>query len=173
MFQGELVGIFLAREKGGACERVEAAVLHAGRGLEGDRYFLGARGSGPALPPGGREVTLFEAEVLEALLAEGGPALDGADTRRNLLTRGVPLNHLVGQVFQVGAARLRGVMLCEPCTRLDKLAGQKLIRPLLHRGGAARGGAAGGRHRIRRRDRSDPAPVSWAANVRGSNVASL
>jgi MOSC domain-containing protein YiiM len=135
MFQGELVGIFITREKGGACERREAGVLHQGRGLEGDRYFFGAKGSGPALPQGAREVTLFEAEVLEALRTEGGPRLDASAMRRNLLTRGVPLNHLVGRVFQVGGARLRGVMLCEPCVRLDLLTGQKLIRPLLHRGG--------------------------------------
>lgn len=135
MFRGELLGIFIQPVKGAPCLTVPEARLHAGRGIEGDRYFLGANGSGPALPAGAREVTLIESEALQALAAEGGPQLDGAAARRNLLTRGVPLNHLVGQTFQVGGATLRGLMLCEPCVRLEKLTGQKLVRPLLHRGG--------------------------------------
>ncbi len=77
-----------------------------GKGIEGDRYFLGTGTYSPK--PDVRDVTLIEMEVLEAL-AKGEPrvpgvkaALDPLDHRRNLTTRGVPLNHLVGRRFRVG-----------------------------------------------------------------------
>ena len=61
--------------------------------------------------------------------------LSAAESRRNLATRGVPLNHLVGQEFTVGAVRLRGIRLCEPCSHLAKVACREVLPGLVHRGG--------------------------------------
>ena len=55
-----------------------------------------------------------ESEALEALRRDYEVDLDPAQARRNLLTRGVPLNHLVGREFRVGGVTLRGLRLCEP-----------------------------------------------------------
>ena len=55
--------------------------------------------------------------------------------RRNLVTRGVPLNHLVGREFQVGVVRLHGTRLCEPCQYLEGLTAHGVLAGLIHRGG--------------------------------------
>jgi MOSC domain-containing protein YiiM len=107
----------------------------AGVGLEGDRYAT-RTGTFSAKPKPGRQVTLVEAEAIEALERELGLKLAPGETRRNLVTRGVALNHLVGREFQVGAARLRGHELCEPCGDLARMTGKPQILPgLVHRGG--------------------------------------
>jgi hypothetical protein len=106
-----------------------------GRGLEGDRYAAGAgtfsprRGHNP-----GYELTLIAAEVVEELTARNA-RLDFASTRRNVLTRGIDVNALVGRDFTIGDVRCRGLRLAEPCAHLERLAGPGLLRPLIHRGG--------------------------------------
>lgn len=111
-----------------ALERVSAL---AGRGLEGDRNLL-------AEPRADRDsdVTLIEMEVLEGLREESGIDLTDGGSRRNLHTRGVSLNELVGQEFSVGEVVLRGQGLCEPCLSLAEACGDRgVIRGLVHRGG--------------------------------------
>lgn len=134
MWEGELNAIYITSGATGSMESVPEVEALTGKGLAGDRYADGigtwSKTAGP-----GRQVTLFEAETLEALHRDHDLQIDPALTRRNLLTMGVPLNHLVGQEFTVGEVRLRGIRLCEPCTHLDKVAGRKLSKLLLHRGG--------------------------------------
>ena len=106
-----------------------------GRGLQGDRY---ADGAGTFSPRGahrpGYELTLIAAEVVEDLTARDA-ALDFASTRRNVLTRGIDVNALVGRDFTIGDVRCRGLRLAEPCAHLERLHGPGLLRPLIHRGG--------------------------------------
>jgi hypothetical protein len=107
--------------------------LRAGRGVVGDRYFDGT-GTFSASEQHGQQLTLIEGEVLDAL-RDQGLDLTPADARRNIVTRGVNLNALVGQEFQVGTARCVGRRLCEPCSHLQRLTGTALLRPMVHRGG--------------------------------------
>ena len=102
----------------------------AGRGLAGDRYFESEKPNDPE-----REITLIESEAVEAVNRDENLVLEASETRRNLLTRGVALNHLVGREFRVGSVLLRGVELCEPCSRLEKLTRPRMMKALLHRGG--------------------------------------
>ena len=74
-------------------------------------------------------------EAIEGLGYENNIALKPAETRRNLVTRGVPLNHLVGKEFQVGDVRLVGVRLCEPCNYLEEMTTKGVLAGLVHRGG--------------------------------------
>lgn len=114
---------------------VAEALALAGIGLEGDRYAA-RTGSFSAKPKPGRQITLIEAEAIEALERELGMVLALGETRRNLVTRGVALNHLVGREFTVGEVRLRGHELCEPCASLARMTGKPQILPgLIHRGG--------------------------------------
>jgi len=114
-----------------------------GRGLEGDRYFAGTGFYSTTPSHGGREVTLIEMEAVEALFggvinAEGKRPrirLAAADARRNVVTAGVPLNHLVDREFSVGAVRMRGTRLCEPCKHLEQLTQPGVLSGLIHRGG--------------------------------------
>lgn len=106
-----------------------------GRGLAGDRY---ATSAGTFSPRGahrpGYELTLIAAEVVEELTTRDA-ALDFASTRRNVLTRGIDVNALVGRDFRIGDVRCRGLRLAEPCAHLERLHGPGLLRPLIHRGG--------------------------------------
>jgi MOSC domain-containing protein YiiM len=110
--------------------------VHAvpGQGLEGDRYWQGEGSSSQKKGPD-REVTLIEAEAIEALVRDDGVPFEPLESRRNLLTRGVALNHLVGREFRVGPARLRGIRLCEPCSHLQALTRPGVREGLVHRGG--------------------------------------
>ncbi len=102
---------------------VESVSAVEGKGLEGDRHFE-ARGARP-----GGAITLIEAEVLEEV------GLSGPQSRRQVVTRGVRLNDLVGKRFFVGDVECEGVELCEPCLHLQKLTRPGIIADLLHRGG--------------------------------------
>jgi MOSC domain-containing protein YiiM len=114
---------------------VQSARAVPGKGLEGDRYFSrqGTFFRDKELFPD-KEVTLIEQEALDALNREYHVELPPSESRRNVLTSGVALNHLVGREFTVGTARLRGIRLCEPCDHLERLTGKKL-KGLTLRGG--------------------------------------
>jgi MOSC domain-containing protein YiiM len=134
VWQGSVVSIHVAPDAGAPMVVVPEARALPGRGLEGDRY-AGGRGHYSSTPSaGGREITLIETETVEAL-DELGVKLSAADTRRNVATRGVPLNHLVGRAFRVGEVRLRGTRLCEPCRYLEGLTRDGVMTALIHRGG--------------------------------------
>jgi MOSC domain-containing protein YiiM len=133
MQKGKVVSIFISSVKGQAMQSIREAHLVPGKGLEGDRYFIRA-GTFSEKPGGGREVTLIEMEALESLKAQG-LALEPGDARRNLVTRGVLLNDLVGRQFKVGEVTLKGVRLCEPCDYLAKMTSPEVLKGLLHRGG--------------------------------------
>lgn len=143
MFEGQLVGIFTSPRKQADLQAVEQIEAVPGRGLAGDRYFRRegtfTKGDSPD-----REVTLIEIEALEALNEEDGLRLEPGRARRNLVTRGVPLNHLVGREFRVGPVVLRGLRLCEPCGHLEKLTVKGVITGLCHRGGLRAQVVAGG-----------------------------
>lgn len=107
----------------------------AGEGLEGDRYYKKI-GTFSNKPGGGRQITLIELESVEALKRDLKIELEPTQTRRNIVTCDVPLNHLVGKQFRLGReVMLQGVRLCEPCDHLENLTFRGLSEGLLHRGG--------------------------------------
>jgi len=105
-----------------------------GKGLEGDRYFNKA-GTYSNDPGSGRDITLIEIEAIEALRRDYQIELDPSQARRNIVTQGVALNHLVDREFKIGDVILRGTRLCDPCSHLEKLTRKGVMRGLIHRGG--------------------------------------
>jgi MOSC domain-containing protein YiiM len=134
MYQGQLLAIYITDRKGAKLKRVEQVEAVPGQGLRGDRYFL-EEGTLSSRGSPDQEVTLVEIESLEALSRDHGISLEPAQARRNLVTRGVPLNHLVGQEFAIGEVLLRGLRLCEPCNHLESLTLPGVKKALCHRGG--------------------------------------
>jgi MOSC domain-containing protein YiiM len=132
-FAGELIGIYLAPHRAAELRAVEEARADPGHGLEGDRFFV-PEGTGQRRSPDS-ELTLIEIESIEALARDYKIELEPGRARRSFLTRGVPLNHLVGQEFLVGQVRLRGIRLCEPCDHLESLTVSGVKNALRHRGG--------------------------------------
>ena len=106
-----------------------------GKGLEGDRYFEGAGTYSEQSNRPDRELTLIEVENIHVLKRDFGIELAAKDARRNIITRGVSLNDLVGVEFQIGDVTVRGLRLCEPCSHLEQLTGQSVMEGLLHKGG--------------------------------------
>jgi MOSC domain-containing protein YiiM len=131
MSQGNLAAIFIG-EASQPLQSVPEATAVLGSGLDGDRYGLGT-GTFSSYPGKGREVTLIEIEAIESLPPQC--AIEPAEARRNLLTRGVALNELVGCDFRIGEAVLRGVRLCHPCDHLEKLTRPGVLKALENRGG--------------------------------------
>jgi len=134
MWQGTLLHIHLAPAASQPMRRLERATLVAGVGIEGDRYAT-RTGKYSAKHHIDRQITLIEAETLDALARDFGIDLSPAEHRRNLTTRGVPLNHLVGRYFRLGECVLFGGRLNVPCRYLEDLVGKKVFKPLLNRSG--------------------------------------
>lgn len=126
---GTVEALAVAASAGEPARLLEEVRALAGKGLEGDRHVTG-RGTFPSGPPGSA-LTLIEAEVCESF----DPPLEPSQHRRNIVTRGIDLNALVGCEFTVGEVRCRGMRLCEPCTVVQRHAGRPILRPLVHRGG--------------------------------------
>jgi MOSC domain-containing protein YiiM len=133
--EAALEAIYIAPDAAAPVASVDQVEAVPGQGLAGDRYADG-RGTWSATPGTGREVTLVESEAVEALARDHGIRIEPGQARRNLLTRGVALNDLIGREFDVGDVRLVGMRTCDPCAHLAELAGEPgLVRGLARRGG--------------------------------------
>jgi MOSC domain-containing protein YiiM len=136
----------------------------AGQGLETDRYLLRTGFYSPRpTDPGAREVTLFEAEVLEALTREHGISFSPSEHRRNLTTRDVRLPALIGQRFRIGEVLLEGVKDCPPCEHLEQVTAKPVLVPLLNRGGIRARVVEGGTLRVG--DRITPVGAATVASA--------
>jgi len=133
MFKGTVVSINITAEAAASIQSVNEVRAVPGRGLEGDRYFN--HNGTFSKPQPDRELTLIEVEAIEAMKRELNVDYGPSDSRRNVVTRGVPLNHLVGREFWIGEVKARGLRLCEPCSHLQKLSHKKVLPGLVHRGG--------------------------------------
>ena len=127
---GRVEAIFLSPEHGELPAPVEKVHAHAGRGLEGNRYYWE---DGNAPP--GTAVTLIAAEAVEEVSSEGDVSVEPAATRRNVLTRGIDVNDLVGKRFRIGNVECEGVELCEPCSTLEGMTQPGVIKAFVHRCG--------------------------------------
>lgn len=132
-WQGSVSEIFVAPESAAPMVSLPSVRAFKDRGLEGDRFF---RDSWNAVSRPDKSVSLIEDEVLELAAKELGLERIGILTRRNIVSRGVPLIELLGREFTVGGARMRGIRLFEPCGHLvavTKLPG--IFKALEHRSG--------------------------------------
>ena len=127
---GRVEAIFLSPEHGELPTPVERVHARAGRGLEGNRYYWD---DGTAPP--GCAITLIASEAVEAVAGEGDVSVEPAATRRNVLTRGIDVNALVGKRFRIGAVECEGVELCEPCTTLEAMTQPGVVKAFVHRAG--------------------------------------
>ena len=126
---GRVEGIYVTAEHGDLPEPVESVRALAGRGLEGNRYFYESGA------PKGKALTLIAAEAVEALEREHGISIEPRESRRNVVTRDIDVNALVGKRFRVGNVECLGTELCEPCTDLQAMTKPGIIKGLAHRGG--------------------------------------
>lgn len=145
--QGTVISIHIAPTGAAPMKSVTNAKAVAGRGLEGDRYYT-KLGTYSNQAGSGRDVTLIEIEAINGLKRDYEVQLDSGQPRRNIVTLGVALNHLVEQEFRIGDVVLRGTRLCEPCAHMEKLTVKGAMRGLVHRGGLRAEIISGGSIRV-------------------------
>jgi MOSC domain-containing protein YiiM len=146
----ELIEIYICAGAGEPMVRVPEVEAIPGRGLAGDRYANGI-GTWSRKPEWWNEVTLIESETLEMLEREQSLRLGQGAHRRNLVTRGIALQELIGREFVIGDVRLLGLRPCDPCRYLDEQTtpgarhqlkqGRGGLRAGILQGGALRAGA--------------------------------
>jgi MOSC domain-containing protein YiiM len=126
--KGRVEAIYLAEERGPVFP-VERADVHSGKGIPADRKYF-ANGARP-----GQALTLVAMEALEAMAEETGIDLTDGRSRRQVHTRGVDVNALVGRRFRVGDIDCVGIELCEPCAHLESVTEPGVVKGMVHRGG--------------------------------------
>ncbi len=135
---GTIIAIYTAPEAQAPTQSVSTAQLESGRGIVGDRYYSSEGTFSEKLERKSNsdwEVTLIEAEAIDHFNETHGHDFGYGDFRRNIATRGVSLNSLVGQEFDIGSVRLEGIRLCEPCTNLAATVAESVLPGLVGRGG--------------------------------------
>jgi MOSC domain-containing protein YiiM len=132
---GVVEGIFFTDVPEGPLDPVDEVQVNSGAGIEGDRY-------------GHKDLTLFEAEAIEGLKADTGIEIKPSEIRRNVMTRGVSLNELLGHRIRVGDVEAVVTELCHPCSHLQKLTQPGVLRGLVNRGGLNADVVAGGAIRL-------------------------
>ena len=146
---GKVVAIHIADAASKPMRELQSATAVAGFGLDGDRYRNGV-GFYSRVPtdPGARELTLIAEEALAEVTAETGIQIPLQEHRRNITTRGIDVDALLGKRFRIGDVICEGVRACPPCNHLDELTGKPLLKPLAHRGGLRARIVSGGELRV-------------------------
>ncbi|MDP6958153.1 MAG: hypothetical protein QF645_05000 [Planctomycetota bacterium] len=130
MWKGSVVALHVTPVRGEETSVEESLEAVAGRGIKGDY-----RCDSPEPVSPKRQATLIEWETLEALERDSGFTVEAKEIRRNIVTKGVPLNHLVGEEFEVGGVRMKGIMLCDPCKEIEEKTVKGMRAALENRGG--------------------------------------
>lgn len=126
--------IFISHAPGGVQQECASIRVERDAGIVGDRHFGRDDWAG-------QNLTLVEAEEIERFCTETQRPTDLSITRRNVVTRGVRLNDLVGKTFTLGSATLRGIETCEPCGDLgralasDAMPAAAVVKRWIGRGG--------------------------------------
>lgn len=158
--RGRVVGLFSAPAAGAPMRRHRHVDVLPNTGIAGDRYALGlGHWSDPRWPD--QELTLVMAEVAERL------AVAPATLRRNVVTRDVDLEALIGVTFQLGDALLLGVRRCDPCRYVEQFTRPGLARALGGQGGLRAHVLIGGRLRVGDRLVAVGAPAAGRAASTG------
>jgi len=134
MTGGAVIEIYIGPEFEQPMRSVQEVRAVAGGGLEGDRYFRDSDAPDEERDPT-EEVTLIASEAIETAQRDHQLEFGAGDTRRNIVTRGVSLDELLGRRFTIGQVELEGLEPNPPCSHLERVSGKKLLKPLIKGGG--------------------------------------
>ncbi len=144
---GTVEYIHIASEASKPMVALDRSIVVAGKGIEGDRYFY-KTGTYSDRPAPGRHLTLIEYEVLEDIAQALSLSLLPHESRRNITTRGIELNPLVGKKVQIGEVIVEVIRFCDPCAYLQQLLGKPVLQPLVDRAGLRCDVLTGGEMRV-------------------------
>ena len=110
-------------------EGIYTVTTIAGKGIVGDRYFSEDNDNN-------HQLTLIESENIDFYNKNSDQEISYIDFRRNIITKGIELNALIGKELQIGSTNIKVHKLCEPCLELqNKLQQTNFVKNLTHRGG--------------------------------------
>lgn len=134
--KGTIEGIYIAQTEGGEIIGVNQVEAVAGIGLKGDRNYFAQLNRPPGKRKPKKELTLVQQESVDMLNESGDyGTIHPGELRRNVVTSGINLNNLTGEIFFIGNIKVKGIELCEPCRHLEKMTGKKVMKPLVHKAG--------------------------------------
>jgi len=136
MQKGNVIALFIAPDTNAVVKTQNAVHLAPNQGIVGDRYFLAQQSlSIDTQSPRKEDITLISADELDAFNTQFELSIALGAFRRNIVTRGVDLNALVGKRFRIGSALCIGMELCEPCSKLARTVHSLVLPHLVNRAG--------------------------------------
>ena len=125
----EVSKICITNKSAEEMQDVNTVEVIASKGIVNDRYFN--ENNDQAL-----QITLIESENIDYYNQISETNIPYISFRRNIITKGIQLNNLVGKEFLIGNVKIKGHRLCAPCRYLQEMLKQKnLVKKLLNRGG--------------------------------------
>ncbi len=125
----KVIRLGIAKNNNQKIQEVEKIELLSGKGVVGDRHFDENNDVR-------NQVTLIESENIDYYNNKFNTDYSYLDFRRNVVTKGIQLNDLVGKKLLIGSVKIQGHDLCRPCKHLEEtLKGQGIIKEFLRRGG--------------------------------------
>ena len=108
---------------------INQAILHKNKGIINDRYYENFKANY-------EQVTLIESEKIDDFNKKTKNKLEYKDFRRNIITKGIKLNDLVGKKLKIGSVEVEGMDLCRPCRHLNESLNQdNVLKEFLRKGG--------------------------------------
>ena len=125
----QVLKIGITKNSNQKIQEVTTIKVLANQGVVGDRHFK--EFNDPF-----SQITLIESENIDFYNIKFGLNIPYVDFRRNIVTKGIQLNYLIGKKIKVGNVELEGIDLCRPCRHLNEILNQdNIIKEFLRKGG--------------------------------------
>jgi len=125
----EVFKIGIADKNNQQIREVNSIDVLANKGILGDRHFQ--EFNDPF-----NQLSLIESENIDYYNTKYGLSIPYVNFRRNIITKGIKLNDLIGKKILIGNVEIEGIDLCRPCKHLSEVLGQEnIIKEFLRRGG--------------------------------------
>jgi len=124
----EVFGITVCSDFGKEMIQLDHVEVVAGKGIVEDRYFKKNNKTS--------NITLIEKENIDFFNENSSCSIPYQKFRRNIITKGIRLNSLVGREIFIGSVKIKVHELCQPCLKLQKLLGQNnFVKDMIHKSG--------------------------------------
>ena len=125
----EVFKLGIAAKNNQPIKEVNSIEVLANKGVVGDRHFHDF--NDPY-----NQLSLIESENIDDYNIKFGLDIPYINFRRNIITKGIQLNNLIGKKIQIGNVELEGVELCRPCRHLTEMLNQKnILKEFMRKGG--------------------------------------
>ena len=126
---GSVIKIGISKKKGGEIIDLSYANVFAGKGIENDRFYNINNNKS-------NHISIIESEQIDSFNSAKNLSIPYINFRRNIVTKNIKLNNLVGKIFLIGKIKIKAIQLCEPCVYLSSLLKEKeIVKFFVHKAG--------------------------------------